>query len=288
MLKRRCAAISIAAVFLLHGTIVCGQEADAGSAPKANVRPKRLLLLSQGPDGHPWSTHEYAAGARILAKCFQPIEGLQAILVNADEPWKEGPELLDGADGVVLFLAEGARWANQDPARLRAFQKLAQRGGGFVCLHWGMGTRAAENIEPFLNLYGGCHGGPDRKFQVLTARTALAAPEHPILRGVGPVEVRDEFYYELKFRKPDTGLTPLLRVPIDGQMQTVAWAWERPEGGRSFGFSGLHFHKNWKLLEYRRMAAQAVLWTLNLPIPESGLPVEVSREDLNLPPRPEK
>jgi type 1 glutamine amidotransferase len=288
MKLRHVAALGIAAVFALSSTGAWGQEAPADAAKDKNSRPKRLLLLSQGPDGHPWSTHEYVAGAQILAKCLQPIEGLQTILVKADEPWKEGPELLDGADGVVVFLSEGARWVNQDRVRLQALQKLAERGGGLVCLHWGMGTREADNIEPFLKLFGGCHGGPDRQYKILDARTEIAAPKHPIVRGIGPVDVHEEFYYQLKFIKPDTGLTPLVQVPIDGQSHTVGWAWERPDGGRSFGFSGFHFHKNWEHVEYRRLAAQAVLWTLKLPIPEGGLPVEVTREDLTLSPRPER
>ena len=51
-------------------------------------------------------------------------------------------------------------------------------------------------------------------------------------------------------------MKPILRAPIDGTAETVAWAWERPDGGRSFGFSGLHFHDHWKRPEYRRLVAQ--------------------------------
>jgi hypothetical protein len=86
----------------------------------------------------------------------------------------------------------------------------------------------------------------------------------------------------LKFAKPEGGVNPLLRASIDGKGQTVAWAWERPDGGRSFGFSGLHFHDNWKLPEYRRLVAQGVLWTLKKPVPKEGLPVELKEEDLKL------
>ena len=38
---------------------------------------------------------------QILAKLLSRVDGVQTILVNADEPWKEGPELIDGADAVV-------------------------------------------------------------------------------------------------------------------------------------------------------------------------------------------
>jgi len=75
---------------------------------------------------------------------------------------KEGPELLERADGVVLFLCEGAKWAQNDPKRSEALNRLAKRGGGVVGLHWALGTKEAANIEGFLNLLGGCHGGPDR------------------------------------------------------------------------------------------------------------------------------
>jgi hypothetical protein len=74
----------------------------------------------------------------------------------------------------------------------------------------------------------------------------------------------------------------LLTVPIDGRREMVCWAWQRPDGGRSFGFSGLHFHENWARIEYRRLVVQGVLWTLQMPIPANGLAVEITAEDLQL------
>jgi type 1 glutamine amidotransferase len=62
----------------------------------------------------------------------------------------------------------------------------------------------------------------------------------------------------------------------------VSWAWERPDGGRSFGFSGLHFHKNWSEPFYQRLMAQAVLWTVERTPPESNFPVKLSESDLQL------
>jgi type 1 glutamine amidotransferase len=76
---------------------------------------------------------------------------------------------------------------------------------------------------------------------------------------------------------------PLIHVPIDGTDEMVAWGAERTDGGRSFGFSGLHYHENWKLPEYRRLVLQGVLWTVGRSIPEQGLPVDVTDEDLALP-----
>jgi type 1 glutamine amidotransferase len=241
-----------------------------------------VLLLGQSPDGHPRATHEYFAGLRIVKKCLDPVEGLEVTLVDADEPFRSGPALVDKADGVVLFLSEGARWLQQDEARLAAFERLAARGGAFVALHWGMGCRDAQYVEKYVKVFGGCHGGPDRKYAVVSATTEIAEPRHPIMTGVASLTLEDEFYYRLKFARPDGSVVPLLRVPIDGEPQTVAWSWERPDKGRSFGFSGLHFHKNWKHEPYRRMVAQGIVWALKLPIPREGLKVEITDEDLRL------
>jgi hypothetical protein len=65
----------------------------------------------------------------------------------------------------------------------------------------------------------------------------------------------------------------MLQVEIDGKLETVAWAWERPDSGRSFGFSGLHFHENWQAPKYRRLIAQAVRWTNRVAVPKEGLGV---------------
>src|ERR1041384_4593776 len=111
--------------------------------------PKNLLLLSQGPDGHPPKTHEYDAGQKILQQLLAKVPGVKTTLVRADEPWREGPELLAKADGAVVFLSEGAKWLSNDPKRLAAFQELARRGGGLSVLHWGMGTKDAKNIDGF-------------------------------------------------------------------------------------------------------------------------------------------
>jgi type 1 glutamine amidotransferase len=243
--------------------------------------PKKLLLVAQGPDGHPPKTHEYVAGLKVLEKCLKEVQGVEVISVRADEPWKDGPELLERADGVVLFLAEGARWMQNDVKRLEALNKLAARGGGVVVLHWAMGAKDAKYIDAFQKIAGGCHGGPDRKYKELETEGLISDAKHPIAAGIKDFRVKDEFYYQLKFVKDDK-LKPLVQVKIDGALETVAWAWERPDGGRSFGFSGLHFHSNWALPEYRRLVAQGVVWTLKLPIPKDGLPVAVTEDDLKL------
>jgi type 1 glutamine amidotransferase len=239
--------------------------------PKKDPGKKQVLLLWHSPDGHPKDTHEYELGQKILKATLEKHAAVDAILVHADDPWKDGPELLAKADGVVLFISEGAKWLSADEKRLAAFRAAAKRGTGLAVLHWGMGTKDAKNIDAFVELFGGCHGGPDRKYKVVQTQATIADKSHPIMQGIADFKVRDEFYYTLKFAK---SRMPLLNVAIDGEAHPVAWALQREGGGRSFGFSGLHFHENWQTPEYRRLVAQGVLWTLNLPIPKDGLEVK--------------
>jgi type 1 glutamine amidotransferase len=246
----------------------------------ASTMRKKLLLLSQGPDGHPKTTHEYAAGQHIVARMLRNVPDLEVEIVRADGAWPEGPELLKQADGAVLYLSEGAKWLSADDRRYQAFVQLAERGGGLTALHWAMGTKEAEPIEKFQRLLGGCHGGPDRKYKV-GEMAVVPVSDHPITAGLAEFNVREEFYYQLKFPK-GIQYQPLFHAEIDGEKYPVAWAWPRPNGGRSFGFSGLHFHENWRRPEYRQLVSRGILWSLKLDPPASAFPAELVKDDYSL------
>ena len=65
---------------------------------------------------------------------------------------------------------------------------------------------------------------------------------------------------------------------------------ERPDGGRGFGFTGAHFHKNWGNPDFRTLVLNAILWTAKLDVPSGGVKCNVSDEDLkqNLDPKPKR
>jgi len=252
----------------------------------AAAADKTLLLLGQKPDGHPPGTHEYLPAQRILQHLLKDVPGLKTELVQADDPWTEGPELLGRADGVVLFVSQGAKWIQADPRRYEAFARLAQRGGGFTALHWGTGTKDAADVEGFTRLFGGCHGGPDRKYTFFDEiELSPADANHPIAAGFQPLKLREEFYFKLKRPPVDAGkVTPVLTITADGERETVSWAFERTDGGRSFGFTGLHFHDNWQRAEYRRLFTRGICWTMKLPLPdvvETKIPDELLRLPTN-------
>jgi type 1 glutamine amidotransferase len=219
----------------------------------------------------------------VLQALLKPHTEIEITVTKADEPWKDGPALLDAADGAVLLVTQGAQFMQKTPERLAAFHRLAARKGALVALHWSVGAKDAQYIEGQLKLLGGTRGGPQRKYQILETDVSRLAPSHPVLAGVPDFRIKDEFYYRLELLpKEAPGFQPLLSAKIDGQDETVCWAWERPDGGRSFGYVGFHFHSTWERPEYRRLATNGVLWAMAIPVPETGAPVEVEPSVLKL------
>lgn len=255
------------------------------SGAAAVAAPKRLLLIGQSSDGHPPGTHEFMAGVRVVDELLKPFAAnIQTTITKADEPWTEGPGLIDQCDGILLLVTQGGRWMQTDPERHAALQRLAERKGGIVALHWSVGAKEPQYIAGQLALLGGTRGGPNRKYKILENDVHLAERAHSILRGLGDFRIKDEFYYRLDLVSPSPPFHPLLTTPIDGNEETIAWAWDRPDGGRSFAYVGLHFHANWERVECRRLVTQAILWSLDLPVPAPGVKAEIAPQALNLPP----
>ncbi len=107
----------------------------------------------------------------------------------------------------------------------------------------------------------------------------------------------DEWYFHMRFRDNMDGVTPVLSaIPpkstmerpdgphsgnpavreevARGDKQHVGWATERKDGGRSFGFTGGHFHWNWGRVDQTRLVANAILWAAKVDVPESGIKID--------------
>jgi hypothetical protein len=72
-----------------------------------------------------------------------------------------------------------------------------------------------------------------------------------------------------------------------GEPQHVSWVYERPDGGRGFGFTGAHFHRNWGDANFRRIVLNALLWVAKAEVPAGGVESTVTADDLqkNLDPK---
>jgi hypothetical protein len=128
-------------------------------------------------------------------------------------------------------------------------------------------------------------------------------PRHPITQGVSPFKIQDEWYFFMRFRDGMKGVTPILSAVAPestmsrrdgphegnptvresvkrGDKQHMAWAAERDDGGRGFGFTGAHFHRNWGNDDFRKLVLNAILWTAKAEVPANGVQSTVTADDL--------
>jgi len=286
-------------------------QLHAGPPMKAefkDIRLKRLkvadgrkkLILVAGRPSHAPGQHEFRAGAMLLKKCLD-ANYPQVVSEVHTGGWPKDPTAFDNADAIFFFADGGGGHPVIQSNRLAQIDALAKRGVGIACLHYGVEVPKEKGGPEFLNWIGGYF---ETNWSVnphwTLAKTELAQG-HPITRGVKPFETNDEWYYHMRFREPPDGLTMILTaVPPDstrerpdgphsnnptvragkGSREVLAWAYERPTGGRGFGCTGAHFHKNWENDDFRKLMLNALVWTAGLDVPADGVSSAVSAEDL--------
>ena len=56
-----------------------------------------------------------------------------------------------------------------------------------------------------------------------------------------------------------------------GMAEHVAWAYERPDGGRGFGCTGGHTHWVYAQNDFRKLMLNAVCWIARVEVPPDGV-----------------
>ena len=134
--------------------------------------------------------------------------------------WPTNVADLDTADTIV-FISDGMQWSpwTFTPERIAAIQKQIDRGCGFMIFHFATYIPFQFQREG-LAWAGGYveYDGPKHPQMYFTQKTLTSevlfpSPDHPVLHGVKPFKVTDEFYYKATFVGGDLGITPLLRIP---------------------------------------------------------------------------
>ena len=270
---------------------------------------KPCILLLAGKPSHGPGEHEHNAGVKLLAKCLAQGAPDVVTKVHLNADWPNADELAQ-ADTIVVYSDGGGGHPLLREDYLDQLAKEMKRGAGFVCLHYAVEYPADKGGPQALEWMGGFfeanwsvnpHWQADYK----------ELPKHPISNGVKPFSTNDEWYFHMRFNETIGKLTHILSaVPPDstmsrkdgahegnptvragvaaGKPQTTAWAFERPDGGRGFGFTGGHFHNGWGNDDQRKLVLNAILWTAKLEVPSDGVESKVTEEDLaqNLDPKP--
>lgn len=286
-------AFAVTGVFLISGN-------DRATAQEGVAAKKKVVFVAGKPSHKP-GEHEHRAGSMLLADQLNK-SGLPVEAVVVTNGWPEDKSVFDGASAVVVYSDGGG--GHPGLKALADLKKMAEAGVGVGCIHYAVEVPKGEPGNAFLDLIGGYF---ETNWSVNPHWDAnFKLPRHEVTQGVKDFGTRDEWYYHMRFRKDMEGVTPILSdVPPaeslsrgDGahsgnpdvraavlerkEPQHVMWAYERPQtlgGGRGFGFTGGHFHKNWAHDDQRTVVLNAIAWISGISVPEKGVPNETPTEE---------
>jgi len=261
------------------------QSAFEGGALAADPAPANVLLVV-GPSLHPAGTHEVPANARLMKHCLEHAQGVTPMRAEIVTAWPKDAAALKNAATVVFFGDIFPAQTLPEPQRVRTdLAAMMDRGCGLVCVHYATGLRAQDVAEdgdhPLLRWMGGYFATGCKHHQSVARvmRGITMTPEavdHPVLRGWKAYTFDDEPYYNNYFGPagPAKNVTPLVTSmlpPESPRKEIVAWAVERPDGGRGVGIVFPHFFRNWEIEDMRTFALNSVCWTAKLEIPPAGV-----------------
>jgi type 1 glutamine amidotransferase len=295
------AAALAAAALLAASAVWASRTADVDPYDQSGVPLEKQptdpaaakIVLVAGHASHGPREHEFFAGCAILMKLLQETPGVAPVMARDDWP-KDPDATFKGAKAVVLYMDGGDHHpAINSKEHQDAIQKLIDAKVGFVNLHYAVEYPKAK-ADPVLSWLGGYY---ETGYSINPTWTAdfKGLPTHPITQGVQPFSIKDEWYYCIRFDPDRKGVEPILKAtPPDntrgteeakkhpGREEVLAWAYNRPDGGRSFGFTGGHYHDNWGDENFRRLVVNAILWSAGLEVPKNGAKVDLEvPADLN-------
>ncbi len=239
------------------------------------------IVLLAGSVSNKAGQHEYFAGCALLANWLRQTKGVWPVMVA--EGWPANEAVFKGAKAVVVYADGGPKLPFLKEERWSLMKDLVAAGTGFVLLHQAVDVpedRAADILSWLGGVWKkdiGCRGHWDMEFSEF--------PAHAVTRGLTPFAAPlDGWLYNLHFAP---GIVPLVKgaVPeksrstpdakahVDRQ-EVVAWAYQRPAGGRSFAFTGCDLHRNWGVESQRRLVTNGILWSAGLEVPAEGAPVQ--------------
>lgn len=274
---------------------------------------KKSVVMIAGRPSHGPGEHEHNAGVQLLAKGLKEgAANLVEVKVHLNAEWPAAEEL-SKADSILIYSDGGGGHPALQGDRLQQLGAQMKRGCGYVCLHYAVEVPKEKGGPEFREWLGG-YFEPHWSVNPHWTANFKALPKHPISNGVKPFSTNDEWYYHMRFKEGMAGVTPVLTdLPPEATLkrgdgphsgnpdvraavlerkepQHVAWAVERPDGGRGFGFTGGHFHKSWGNDEQRKLVLNAIVWSAKAEVPANGVESKVTPEDLaaNLDPKGKK
>ncbi|MGE3316161.1 MAG: ThuA domain-containing protein, partial [Planctomycetaceae bacterium] len=262
------ARLSVAIMLLMSALL----GSATGEEQAASSKTKKIVLIagrkSHGPVGN--GIHDYSWSVKLLKVMLDNSNLHEKLRVEYHlDGWPANSSTLDDADSIIIIsdgrdgdlkeYEEAPHLSSEE--RVEAIAKQVRRGCGIGTFHFSTfapDARAREILDWTGGYFDWETDGKRQWYSAITTKDAdvlPATPGHAVLNGVEPFQMKEEFYYNMRFAADEQGVTPIWMVPAlegrTGNGNVVAWARVRKNGGRGFGTTCGHFYDNWKHDSFR-------------------------------------
>lgn len=303
---------TFSAVLFCAGLAACtNTPTTADQAASTSAQTEKRIVLIAGRASHGPGDHEFRAGTMLLQKALASVPNLRVDVytngwptTTVDGNTVDDDAALDGADAILIYADGGNGHPAIQKDRMNVIDRLASQGVGLAFAHYGVEVPVGPAGDAMHRWLGGFY---ETNYSVnpMWSPEFASFPDHPIARGVGAFSNRDEWYFNMRWTGDEAArarITPILvATPSDevrrgpyvhpsgpyehiiadsGREETMMWAYERADGGRSVGFTGGHTHTHWGDVNQRRVMLNALLWVAGIDVPEGGVVDNITAEDL--------
>ena len=199
-----------------------------GLASVSGAKDSAKVVLVAGHRSHGWGAHEFNAGCLLMQAHLKEALGKKVEVVVHRSGWPKDPDAFKGADTIVLFMDGGGR--HPINGRLEQVKKEIDRGCGLMCMHYAVEVPAGRSGKALQSWIGGYYETGWSINPHWVAKSKLNT-KHPVSRGVVDFSLKDEWYFNMRFREGRKGVTSILEAVPDKccplrQVVLAAWSEE--------------------------------------------------------------
>jgi hypothetical protein len=263
-----------------------------------NLKLKRLpmkdvkkVVFIAGKASHSPGDHEHRAGSKLLSHLINRDLGDKIFSTVYTDGWPADPTVFQNANALIMYSDGGG--GHMVMPHLASVEAANAKGLSVGSIHYAVEILAGPPGDLFTKLKGG-YFEADWSVNPHWKADFKTFPNHPVSQGVQPFALDDEWYFHMRFREGMKGVTPILscvapentmsrpdgphsgnpavrKSVAAGEPQHMAWVSENENGTRGFGFTGAHYHRNWRDDNFRKTVVNAIGWIAKVEIPATGL-----------------
>ena len=248
---------------------------------------KKVILVA-GKDSHRYGDHEFRAGCHLLAKKLNASGlGIKATVVE-ERNWPKDLKVFDEADSIIIYSDGFKKHPFKTKSLFDYFVGLVKKGKGIGFLHYA--CEVEKSNGKYMNgMVGGFY---ERLYSVNPhwVCSSILNKDSALTNGVKNFNIKDEWYFNIRLNDK---VTPVLQgipdkkarsgnstyprgalkhiVDAEGRKETLLWTHVAKSGSKGFGFTGGHYHANWKNDDFRKFILNAIAWSAGVEVPKEGL-----------------